>query len=101
MRTKLVLARKNKGLTQDQVAEQIGVTKSFVSYIENGRMNPSLKVAFDIAKLYGIEIDPTGKIFKAFSFGRLSILPIKDLYHVSSVLGVEFDSNEIFKEDAE
>jgi hypothetical protein len=27
-------------------------------------------------------------------------LPIKDLYHVSNVLGVEFDSNEIFKEDA-
>lgn len=97
MRSKLAEARKAMGMKQEDVANKIGVTKSFISYIENGRMNPSLNVALQLAELYNIEIDPTDKVQQAFlTLGRL---PVKDIYHVASVFGIEFDSNGFFKED--
>lgn len=98
MRSKLKLARKSAGLKQEELAERIGVTKSFISYIESGRMNPSLNVAFDIAEILNIDIDETGKIFEAFQT-MLRKMPIKDVYHIARVFSVDFDPNGIFKED--
>lgn len=43
-------ARKKVGLTQDQVAESVGVHVSYISRIERGVVNPSYEVVESIAK---------------------------------------------------
>ena len=41
--------RAKKGLTQDQLAEMIGASKKTIFRIEKGSVNPSLRLALDIA----------------------------------------------------
>lgn len=43
--------------TQQFVADEIGITKAAYSNIENGNRIPSLKVALQIKKLFGIQIE--------------------------------------------
>ncbi len=42
------IARIEAGLTQQQLAEQIGVTRQTISLIEKGKYNPTLKLCIDI-----------------------------------------------------
>ena len=42
--------RQLKGLTQEQLAEQVGVRRETIMRLELGKYNPSLKLAMDIAK---------------------------------------------------
>lgn len=46
--------RANKSITQSQLAELIGVDKSFVSNIENGKTNPTLSTITSLAKVLGV-----------------------------------------------
>lgn len=43
-------ARKKVGLTQDQVAEKVGVCVNYISRIERGVVNPSIEVIESITK---------------------------------------------------
>lgn len=49
-REKLLVARKNKGMTQEQIANAAGIQRSYYGLIETGQRNPTLKVATQIAK---------------------------------------------------
>ena len=40
-------------MTQQQLAERIGVTRQTVNAIEGGKYSPSLEVAFRIARVFG------------------------------------------------
>lgn len=42
------IARVQVGLTQQQLADQIGVTRQTISLIEKGKYNPTLKLCLDI-----------------------------------------------------
>jgi len=42
------IARIQAGLTQQQLAEKIGVTRQTISLIEKGKYNPTLKLCLDI-----------------------------------------------------
>ena len=44
-------------MTQADLADQIGVTRQTVIAIEQGRYSPSLEVAFQIAKVFGVPLD--------------------------------------------
>lgn len=44
-------------LTQAELAERIGVTRQTVIAIEQGRYSPSLELAFQIARVFGVPID--------------------------------------------
>jgi putative transcriptional regulator len=44
-------------MTQQQLAEKIGVTRQTVNAIEAGKYSPSLEVAFRIAKAFGRPLD--------------------------------------------
>ncbi len=44
-------------MTQQQLAEQIGVTRQTVNAIEGGKYSPSLEVAFKIAQVFGKPLD--------------------------------------------
>ena len=40
-------------MTQQQLADQVGVTRQTVNAIEGGKYSPSLEVAFRIARVFG------------------------------------------------
>ena len=44
-------------LTQAELAERIGVTRQTVIAIEQGRYSPSLEMAFQIARVFGVGLD--------------------------------------------
>lgn len=44
-------------MTQQDLAERIGVTRQTVNAIEAGKYSPSLEVAFRIADVFGVRID--------------------------------------------
>lgn len=96
MRKELIEKRKSFGYTQEEVAERAGLTKQYISFVENGRQHPSLRGAIKIASVLQVDIDPSKKIAEAFS--NLGRIPVKDIYHVASVFGIEFDSKGLFKE---
>lgn len=43
-------ARKDKNISQEKLAELIGVNRTYISLIEQGDRNPSLKTIYRIAK---------------------------------------------------
>lgn len=49
--------RKEKGLTQEEFAKAIRVSRQTVSSIENGKYNPSLDLAYIIADFFGKRIE--------------------------------------------
>ncbi|WP_223691990.1 helix-turn-helix transcriptional regulator [Leifsonia poae] len=44
-------------MTQAQLADRIGVTRQTVIAIEQGRYSPSLELAFQIARVFGVPLD--------------------------------------------
>lgn len=43
-------------MTQQQLADQAGVTRQTIHAIEAGKYSPSLELAFRIAQIFGVEI---------------------------------------------
>jgi putative transcriptional regulator len=44
-------------MTQQALADRIGVTRQTVNAIELGKYSPSLEVAFRIARVFGVPLD--------------------------------------------
>jgi putative transcriptional regulator len=53
----LNVARAEKRITQEQLAKEIGITRATVIAIEGGGYNPSLELAFRIARFFGKDIN--------------------------------------------
>ena len=49
--------RKGKGLTQEDLAEIIGVSRQTVNAIEKQKFDPSLNTAFKMARLFELPIE--------------------------------------------
>ena len=49
--------RTTKGITQGDIVRTLGVSRSFVSNIENGKTNPTLATIAKIAKALDVSID--------------------------------------------
>lgn len=47
--------RQRNGLTQDQLAEQVGLSSKYISGIERGVENPTMDILIRVAKVLGIE----------------------------------------------
>ena len=60
MKTKIKKYRAKYNLTQEKLAEMVGVRRETIIFLEQGKYNPSLKLAHDIAKVLKTKID---KIF--------------------------------------
>ena len=54
-RIKELRARNN--LTQMDLARKVGVRRETIVFLEKGKYNPSLKLAYDIAQLFGMKIE--------------------------------------------
>lgn len=57
MKNRLKVFRAMHDLTQEALANQLRVTRQTVISIENGKYDPSLPLAFRIAKLFNVKIE--------------------------------------------
>jgi len=55
--TKLKEYRAKKGMKQGELAELVGVRRETIIRLEKGQYNPSLKLAMDIAKVFGVTVE--------------------------------------------
>ncbi len=53
---KIQKIRKDKGLTQEQVAEKIGKSRQMITFIETGREIPNVKMLQKIARALGVKV---------------------------------------------
>jgi putative transcriptional regulator len=44
-------------LTQDELARKVGVRRETIVFLEKGKYNPSLKLAYSIAKVFNLPIE--------------------------------------------
>ena len=57
MKNKSENIRKEQGILQDEMAKALGVSRQTISSLENGRYNPSIMLAYKIAKYFGMTIE--------------------------------------------
>lgn len=49
--------REGAGMTQAELARQIGVTRQTLIAIEQGKYSPTLELAFQISRVFGVSLD--------------------------------------------
>jgi len=49
--------RKERGIRQEEFAKSMGVSRQTISSLENGRYNPSITLAYKIAKYFDMTIE--------------------------------------------
>ena len=55
--TKIKEFREKAGLTQADLAEKVDVRRETIVHLENGKYNPSLKLAMDIARVFDVTVE--------------------------------------------
>jgi transcriptional regulator with XRE-family HTH domain len=50
-------SRKNKEMTQQQLAEKTGLSRNYISDVENGRYTPSAETLFRICSILEIDLN--------------------------------------------
>jgi putative transcriptional regulator len=56
-KTRMHEFRKEMNLQQAELAEMVGVRRETIGKLENGKYNPSLKLAIDIARVFGKPVE--------------------------------------------
>ena len=57
MRTRIKELRARENLTQVDLAQKVGVRRETIVFLEKGKYNPSLKLAFNISKVFKMKIE--------------------------------------------
>jgi putative transcriptional regulator len=57
MQTKIKEYRAKYNLTQEDLAEKVGVRRETIVFLEKGKYNPSLKLAYDISRILKAKIE--------------------------------------------
>ena len=57
MKNRLEEIRKAKGITQEELANALEVSRQTVGSLENGRYNPSIILAFKLARFFDVSIE--------------------------------------------
>ena len=57
VKNRIEAIRKEKGIRQDEFAKLMGVSRQTISSLETGRYNPSIYLAYKIAKFFGMTIE--------------------------------------------
>ena len=57
LKTRMHEFRKAMNLQQAELAEMVGARRETIGRLENGKYNPSLKLAMDIAKVFGKQVE--------------------------------------------
>jgi putative transcriptional regulator len=57
MKNKLEELRKKAGITQEMLADRLEVSRQTIGSLESGRYNPSIQLAFKIARFFSVTIE--------------------------------------------
>ena len=57
MKNRIEEIRNAKGLRQEELAKAMGVSRQTISSLENGRYNPSILLAYKIARYFDLTIE--------------------------------------------
>lgn len=57
LKTNIKKYRAKHNMNQQQLAELVGVRRETIGHLERGSYNPSLKLAWDIAKVFDVPIE--------------------------------------------
>lgn len=57
MKNRVEEIRTIRGIRQDELAKALEVSRQTISSLENGRYNPSIQLAFKIAKYFDMKIE--------------------------------------------
>ena len=57
MKNRIEEIRKERGTRQEEFAKSMGVSRQTISSLENGRYNPSIMLAYKIAKYFQLTIE--------------------------------------------
>lgn len=57
MKNRVAELRWEREIAQEDLADALEVSRQTISSIENGRYNPSLELAFRIARFFGLSIE--------------------------------------------
>ncbi len=57
MKNRLEEIRKQRGLKQEELAEILEVSRQTIGSLENGRYNPSITLAFKLARYFNLSIE--------------------------------------------
>ena len=57
MKNNLEQLRKERGVTQEDLVQALEVSRQTISSLENGRYNPSIILAFKIARFFNLSIE--------------------------------------------
>jgi putative transcriptional regulator len=57
LKNRLEELRKQKNITQEDLAEELKVSRQTIGSLENGRYNPSIILAYKIARFFGTTIE--------------------------------------------
>ncbi|MFB0920934.1 MAG: helix-turn-helix transcriptional regulator [Oscillospiraceae bacterium] len=57
MQNKVRMLREKLGLTQKELGERLGVSRQAINAIETGKFDPSIWLAYDLARLFGVSIE--------------------------------------------
>jgi putative transcriptional regulator len=55
--TRIKECRAKYNMKQEELAALVGVRRETIGHLENGKYNPTLKLAFDIAKVFKVSVD--------------------------------------------
>ena len=56
LKNRLEELRKSRGIRQEELAAALEVSRQTIGSLENGRYNPSILLAFKIARYFGMQI---------------------------------------------
>ena len=57
LKTKVSEYREKAGYKQSELAEMVNARRETIVHLENGKYNPSLKLAMDIAKVFHVTVE--------------------------------------------
>ena len=57
MKNRIEEIRKEKGIRQEDFAHSLGVSRQTISSLETGRYNPSIQLAYKIARYFDLTIE--------------------------------------------
>jgi len=88
MKTRIKELREKFGITQEALADKVDVTRQTILFLEKGKYNPSLRLAYKIARLFNAKIEDVFSFEdevadKEFSPLNSAIRPLSELDHNS------------------
>ena len=57
MKNRIEEIRKVRGINQEELAKALGVSRQTISSLENGRYNPSIELAYNLSKYFGMMME--------------------------------------------